>query len=100
MFTSRAMVALQSLDEAAGVVEREYQTGKQGPADALASAGILLRAGRVDKGEEILVKLVEADPFDEKPAELLINIYGRGAKPDQQKFIASLRRLREADESM
>lgn len=96
MFISRALVALQSLEEAADVVEREYQTGKQGPADALASAGVLLRASRADKGEEILIKLVEADPFDEKPAELLINIYGRGAKPDQQKFIASLRRLREA----
>ncbi|MEK6701900.1 MAG: hypothetical protein AABZ53_06530, partial [Planctomycetota bacterium] len=96
MFISRALVALQSLDEAADVVEKAYQAGNLGAADALASAGILLRAGRVDKGEEILVKLVEADPFDEKPAELLINIYGRGAKPDQQKFIASLRRLREA----
>ncbi len=96
MLLARAHVALQDLAKAKTALGTPADIAALSPADAVVAAGILLRAGDADTAETLLIKLVEADVFDERPAELLINIYGRGEKPDQQKFVASLRRLREA----
>ncbi len=90
----RALVALQRYEEAADLLPGVG--GEAGTDRRLAAAGVAIRAGRSELAESLLRPIAEADPFDERPVELLIALYRTAGQEGQSKLTAQIRRLRES----
>lgn len=89
---ARGLASLQRDEEAMAALGDQLLS--LSPDDRLAAAAIARQAGKLEVAETLLRSLSDADPSDERPAEMLITLYARGPLADESRLAAVIQKIR------